>query len=117
MSDTRFDELARLLGRGASRRQVLKGLAGSALAAALSAIGVSEAGAQPGCRQEGHPCEGNQVCCPGLVCMVTGPGNAQRCARPAPPKCGPCEIYDHHAGCCVPRRCENGCCPDGCTCC
>src|SRR5215204_3420148 len=36
-----------------------------------------------GCRGEGHPCEGNQVCCAGLVCPgakgTTPPGNARRC--------------------------------------
>ncbi len=31
------------------------------------------------CRGEGHPCEGNQTCCDGLVCKVSGPGAAERC--------------------------------------
>jgi hypothetical protein len=38
-----------------------------------------------GCRGEGHPCEGNQVCCEGLVCPEakgeTPPGNARRCTK------------------------------------
>jgi hypothetical protein len=33
-----------------------------------------------GCRGAGHPCEGNQVCCPGLTCGQEGPGNAMRCS-------------------------------------
>jgi hypothetical protein len=32
------------------------------------------------CSGEGHPCEGNQVCCTGLVCGSTGNGSAKRCA-------------------------------------
>jgi hypothetical protein len=39
-------------------------------------------GGGPACRTGGHPCEGNQDCCEGLVCRVTGPGNAKRCAAP-----------------------------------
>ena len=41
----------------------------------------------PACREEGHPCEGNQVCCEGLVCEPSGPGAADRCtaARTEPP--------------------------------
>jgi hypothetical protein len=31
------------------------------------------------CRGEGHPCEGNQQCCEDLVCIVSGPGQAERC--------------------------------------
>lgn len=33
------------------------------------------------CSGEGHPCEGNQVCCEGLVCGSTGNGSAKRCAN------------------------------------
>jgi hypothetical protein len=51
------------------------------------------AAAQPGCRGEGHPCEGNQEamwgCCAGLYCADKGeasPGNARRCVSgPADP--------------------------------
>jgi hypothetical protein len=73
---------------------VLKRVAGGALAGLLALRG-GRAGAQPGCRREGHPCEGNQECCPGLECRVTGPGNAERCAKPRkkspppPPKKSP----------------------------
>jgi hypothetical protein len=38
--------------------------------------------AQPGCRGEDQSCEGNQSCCAGLACRVTGQGKARRCARP-----------------------------------
>ena len=35
------------------------------------------------CSGEGHPCEGNQVCCEGLVCGSSGNGSARRCANAA----------------------------------
>ena len=82
MEGKRFDQFVKLLGTGGvPRRAVLKRAAGGVLAGLLALRG-SRAAAQPGCRQEGHPCEGNQECCPGLVCRVTGPGNATRCAPP-----------------------------------
>ena len=100
-----LDELARGMATGqVTRRRALGMLAG---AAAASVVGIRGAQAQPGCRQEGHPCEGNQVCCPGLVCRVTGPGNAERCAQPLPPE--------------EPKKCFGKCskknpCPKGCEC-
>jgi hypothetical protein len=40
VEERRFDDLARALGRGASRRQVLKGLLGTALGGVLATIGI-----------------------------------------------------------------------------
>ena len=106
MDDKRFDELVKQIGAGSeARRSFLKRAVGGALAGLL-ALGGSEAsarkraksarrrakGAVVECREEGHPCEGNQECCPGLECRVTGPGNALRCAKPpkkSPPKKSP----------------------------
>ena len=82
MDQDRFDNVVKSLASGADRRSVLKRVAGGALAGLLALRG-GQAAAQPGCRRAGHPCEGNQECCPGLVCRVTGPGNAARCAKPA----------------------------------
>ena len=81
-----FDDLARGLATGrVTRRRALQVFAAAAAGGVLSLMGIREASAQPGCRGEGHPCEGNQECCPDLVCRVTGPGNATRCARPLVP--------------------------------
>jgi hypothetical protein len=92
MDNKRFDELVKRFGAaGEPRRTFLKRTVGGALAAFVALRG-GKAGAQPGCRREGHPCEGNQECCPGLECRVTGPGNARRCAAPpqkSPPKKSP----------------------------
>ena len=85
MDQHRFDDLVAVLGRDAAlpRRVLLRRLAAGLLGGTLgSRAGV--AAAQPGCRGEGHPCEGNQVCCPDLWCAEKGeasPGNARRCVR------------------------------------
>ena len=99
-----LDELARGMATGeVTRRRALGMLAG---AAAGAVVGVRGAQAQPGCRRAGHPCEGNQECCPGLVCVeAAGPGQAARCVRPVP----------------VPKKCFGKCskkhpCPEGCEC-
>jgi len=82
MDPTKFDAFAkRLAAGGVSRRGVLRGL-GGALLAGLGGAGA--AGADPACRGEGHPCEGNQDCCAGLVCAASGPGAALRCTAPIP---------------------------------
>jgi hypothetical protein len=51
------------------------------------------------CRQAGHPCEGNQTCCAPFVCVVSGPGTAERCT--------PCPsgtvFFD--GICCTPTTC------------
>lgn len=68
-----------------SRRRVarlLLGWLGGALA--LGRAG-RQTRAQPGCRADGHPCEGNQQCCAGLVCRVGEPGNKRQCAGPPTP--------------------------------
>ena len=91
------------MAAGVSRRSMLRRAAGSVMTSPLGLFGISAAAAQgnsdknkdkdkekdkdeqggpgnSGCRGEGHPCEGNQVCCRGLTCGTSGPGNAMRCS-------------------------------------
>jgi hypothetical protein len=100
-----FDRFARALAAGVSRRSMLRRAAGSAMTSPLGLFGINAAAqgnkdkdkdkgkekdkgnqgkqggpGNSGCRGEGHPCEGNQVCCPGLACGQEGPGNALRCS-------------------------------------
>jgi hypothetical protein len=85
MPQHRFDELVTVLGRdaGLPRRVLLRRVVAVLLGGGL--VGrAGGAAAQPGCRGEGHPCEGTQVdlCCSPLVCSEKGgasPGNARRC--------------------------------------
>src|SRR5215211_8406713 len=93
-----IDDAAKMLATGISRRRVLgllaRGLAGGALG--LAGLPMAAAAQQgntkdkdkdkdkdkgngPSCREEGHPCEGNQTCCDGLTCAASGPGAAKRC--------------------------------------
>ena len=87
MHQQRFDEIVTVLGRdaGLPRRVLLRRVAACLVGGGL--VGrAGGAAAQPGCRGEGHPCEGNQEwmwgCCAGLHCSEKGgasPGNARRC--------------------------------------
>jgi hypothetical protein len=84
MHGRQFDEILKILATSKSRRCVLRGTGGGLLAG--MGLRAGSVDAVPSCREEGHPCQGNGECCPGLVCRVTGPGIAKRCA--APPKSG-----------------------------
>jgi hypothetical protein len=79
MDGQRFDLLARAIARGGSRRQVLKGLAGGALAGGfLGAVRAPRAAAQDECVPGGGSCETGDDCCSGLcnqngICYCTDP--------------------------------------------
>jgi hypothetical protein len=96
MDGRQFDDLTRKLATGTSRRALLRGLlVGTAAVATTAVLDDDNVAAQPGCRGEGHPCEGvGNECCSGLVCVGgdapgqgpgpgdpgPGPGHAARCA-------------------------------------
>src|SRR5688572_22849700 len=87
MDGRQIDAAARLLAGGHSRRQVLGLLVRGAAGSAVALLAGVRVGAQPGCRQEGHPCEGNQTCCAGLTCAPSGPGAANRCTAGGAAEC------------------------------
>src|SRR5215207_5293863 len=104
-----FDHFVQTLAARFSRRSMLRRMAGPAITGPLALGGTTASYAQgkdkskdkdkgtekakgnqsngnnqdspgnSGCRGEGHPCEGNQVCCDELTCGPSGPGNAWRC--------------------------------------
>jgi len=75
MDGVQFDQMTRTLAAGASRRRVL----GAAALGVVAAGRARWASAKPKCRQDGHPCEGNQECCDGLTCQAGAHGSAKRC--------------------------------------
>ncbi len=79
MEARQFDTVARTLAGGLPRRQLLGLLARGVLGGVLAFGSSLHASAQPGCRKEGHPCEGNQTCCAGLICAPGGQGASKRC--------------------------------------
>src|SRR5437763_17176852 len=84
MDSQRFDDLARALASGASRRSVLKGLVATVAGGALSAIAGRETpsvGAQSTCRTLGESCKNDSSCCTGqnLFCQQIGETGAHRC--------------------------------------
>jgi uncharacterized protein YndB with AHSA1/START domain len=110
----RFDKITRSLASGASRRRVLKGLAGGIAAGFAAAVGRREqAEAQVAPAQCGNvPCAGNPGACgDGCVCCVFRNGNS-RCMSPSScsgtPTCGPGEIFDPTLGC-VPAGTGGSC--------
>jgi hypothetical protein len=113
VDNSRFDQFTRIFALSRSRRTILKTLAGSVFGGALGLAGLGGGvEAKPTCRDEGHPCEGNQTCCDGLVCVASGRGTAKRCNRcpngqiACGGKCiGACVASDacHAAGVCDPK--------------
>jgi Prealbumin-like fold domain len=100
MHQERFDEFVRATARHAgSRRLLLRGLAGAGIVALDPLVALDAAAKKSdkpaktsaSCRGEGHPCEGNQVCCAGLVCGPSGPGAANRCSAPST-GCASCTV-------------------------
>jgi len=69
MDDQRFDNLARVLGRGTSRRTALKGITGAAAGGALAALGLArgaERASAQSCGAEGVYCTSGGNCCSGV---------------------------------------------------
>ena len=79
MDGTRFDDIAKTLARGTTRRRLLAGLAGGV----LGALGLRGAGAQVSQAQCGNVvCKTDPGgCAPGCVCCVYSNGNS-RCRPP-----------------------------------
>ena len=98
---TNLDQVASGLASGTiTRRRALAAIGAGALGTLLP--WASKAQADPKCRKEGHPCEGNQECCSGLVCSEkggAGPGKAKRCVKPEDEKCDKTKSCDNDKDC------------------
>jgi len=100
MDNQRFDNLARLLGRGTSRRTALKGLAGGALVTLGLARGASEAAAQM-CGGEGVYCTADTDCCSGTCANFY-------CTAPSAPMTNAC--MNDGGACAADGDCCSGSC-------
>jgi hypothetical protein len=135
MDESRFDALARHVGRLTTRRATLRRLSGAILALGLVSR-VDPAVARKDCRLVGEPCgtgPGNPGrCCRGAVCTegqlgggtCVCPEHLQACRGSCVDSasnreaCGPnCEICPDDADCCEGACCREGqrCCDGKCT--
>jgi hypothetical protein len=123
----RFDDLAKALAGGVSRREVLRRLGGGLAGALLASLGIGRAWSQSSgfscddfctkqgltgsalstCRRQCRACVGEG----GTVCSASSSGGVTCCAQPNPACCG--------TGCCTsPKACCNDiCCETGTRCC
>lgn len=124
MDGPRFDRWTRALASGSSRRRLLQGVTGGALAALLAHLGLEEASAacvkvgQRGCRGPQ-----NKTCCPGATCQGGSKRRVGRCACKAGlTKCGTTCVNtttdgQHCGGCNNPcgtgETCQGGTCVGG----
>jgi hypothetical protein len=93
MTDERFDQITRTLGKATSRRTIFKGLVAAAVGGVLAKAGGGDAEARArikmACARLGQPCNvtkhtpGRLVCCPHLVCDAT----EHQCCTPSNGSC------------------------------
>jgi hypothetical protein len=69
------------LSRGLANDTITRRRALAVVAASVVGAMIPFARAEAACGRGGHPCEGNQDCCPNFVCSNRGPGTAKRCRR------------------------------------
>ena len=95
MDNRHFDALARAVAGGASRRSILRGLLGGALAGVPALGGGREAAA--GCFKQGRRCRYDRQCCSGLCNAYFG-----RCTDACgPPNANCSEADDCCSGICT----------------
>jgi hypothetical protein len=80
MDSRDFDRIARVVGSGQSRRRVVKTLAGGALGAFATAVGLDHASAAARCRGQGVVCSKNADCC-SSACLPKDRTGRRYCAE------------------------------------
>src|SRR6266487_3129328 len=104
-----FDDLARSMAGGKSRRGVLKTLGLGLVGVVAGTAGAKEASANPPekhCKFQGYTCKNNADCCTLLCCNRTCCGDNQTCSNGqcvAAPACG-----GSGQPCCGGGACNNG---------
>jgi hypothetical protein len=89
MDSVKFDGVARLVSRGQTRRETVRGLLAGAVALGAAVAGLDQASAKPRrrprrqvCKRAGAFCQSNKQCCPGKtkrICAVSSQaGNSDK---------------------------------------
>jgi hypothetical protein len=102
MDSRDFDQLARIIGAGRTRRGVFKALAGGALGAVAAAAGFRPSIAASHARLVGNSCSANVDCASGLCVKESRSRKICACVSPAdcPPATDPCHSASCSAGAC-----------------
>ena len=119
MDDRQFEAMTRWMATKPSRRQMLKVLVATVIAAALAPFRPQQAGAGsiiPGCRLPGQRCDNDGNCCTGFCpnsyercgCLLNG----DSCFFPIDPVLLPGVGFDVPALCCT-TKCQNSKCVEG----
>jgi hypothetical protein len=114
MDGQRFDEIARALVNGSSRRGLLKGIGGLiGVAAGLAGAGEAAARLAPRkCRNQGSRCKGNDDCCAGTCCDRVCCGDGGTCVDGTcvEPECSETRPCPDLGNLCWPDVCVDGSC-------
>jgi len=99
MASDRFDEIAREIGAGTTRRRALRLLVGTLTGGLLGLLGTQRVKADIDCRPAGKTCRGKGIpCCSGVCCGDVCCAQGQECQSgqcvtppppPPPPPMGP----------------------------
>ena len=139
MDGQRFDSITKAIVNASSRRQLIRGIAGSAVAGALALVGAGNSADARRCRVVGQNCRSNAECCErfcdtetfqcacptGTNLCVTNPPRQQCLAactggRVFDPETCECECRlgaqpcPSPGGACCPISQGFRCCPEGC---
>ena len=114
MDGQRFDELARALAGGTSRRRLLRGI-GGLIGVAAGLAGAEATSAKPApkkCKNQGSGCKANGDCCGGTCCNRVCCGDGATCVDGAcvEPECSETRPCPDLGQLCWPDVCVNGSC-------
>jgi hypothetical protein len=101
----RFDELAKALAEGMSRREALRRVGGGLVGVILAVFGASALDAAPPCRAMGKPCKQDEDCC---GAGVTAFCENRRCAACLPRDTPLDSCFDNNQCCSRSASCTPG---------
>jgi hypothetical protein len=113
MDGNLFDRITKTLAGGTRRREAVKALAGTGLAAVAARLGVDQADAQTRCRKRRQKCGDGKKCCDksGLLKCRDFPAgecqnlNGRHCCGLEGARCDNTDPLFEHCDCCAPLFC------------